>query len=126
MRTRTPADIRFFDKVNKTLDCWLWAGALSTGYGSFRADDRSVYAHRWSYEYHVGPIPNGMQIDHLCRNRSCVNPGHLEPVTNAENARRGARSFDLTGRCRKGHDVTDPANVYQGPNYRTCRICRGR
>lgn len=66
--------------------CWLWAGADNgVGYGKFRGK----YAHRISYEMNRGPIPNGMHLDHLCRVRCCVNPSHLEPVTNAENARRG-------------------------------------
>lgn len=66
--------------------CWLWAGADNgVGYGKFRGK----YAHRVSYEAAKGPIPDGMHLDHLCRIRCCVNPDHLEPVTNAENARRG-------------------------------------
>lgn len=73
--------------------CWLWTGARTTaGYGTFSVDSGSVYAHRWSYEHHVGPIPEGLTIDHVhargCRHTHCVNPEHLEAVTQAENNRR--------------------------------------
>lgn len=69
--------------------CWEWDGTLSVeGYGVFRENYRQIKAHRWTYEQFVGPIPDGLTIDHLCRNRRCVNPAHLEPVTAGENARR--------------------------------------
>lgn len=69
--------------------CWVWQGTgTKTGYGQISVEGSQRYAHRVSYELHVGPIPDGLQIDHLCRNTSCVNPAHLEPVTGAENTRR--------------------------------------
>lgn len=73
--------------------CWLWVGECNdNGYGRFSVKGRKVYAHRSSYEIHVGPIPEGLHIDHLCRVRNCVNPEHLEPVTRSENVRRGIRA----------------------------------
>lgn len=70
--------------------CWIWQLKKSpaTGYGTFRINGRDLLAHRWSYEQHRGPIPDGLQIDHLCRVRECINPDHLEPVTPKENTRR--------------------------------------
>ena len=70
-------------------ECWPWVGATTPkGYGSMKWKGTSIYGHRWTYEQLVGPIPDGMQIDHLCRETGCVNPAHLEPVTAAENMRR--------------------------------------
>ena len=77
---------RFWAKVGKGPDCWLWLGAPSgAGYGMIKHGGRPQYAHRVSYEVNVGPIPDGMQVDHKCRNRMCVNPKHLRVVTDGEN-----------------------------------------
>lgn len=80
---------RFWAMVEKTEDCWHWKGAISDpGYGRISVGNRLRYAHRLSYELNVGPIPDGLSIDHLCRVRDCVRPDHLEAVTLAENTRR--------------------------------------
>lgn len=90
-----PAAERFWAKVEKTPGCWLWRGSHNMrGYSTFhveagRSEPKKVLAHRYAYELLVGPIPDGLQIDHVCRNKGCVNPEHLEPVTPSENMRRG-------------------------------------
>lgn len=99
--------------------CWIWTSTTGlNGYGQIHVGNRMNYAHRVSYEVHVGPIPSGLQIDHLCRVRNCINPMHLEPVTGTENVRRAFRDHD---RCPKGHDV-GPMPV-TGPRPR-CRPCK--
>jgi len=107
--TKRPSEERFWSKVvfPEDSDCWLWAASINNnGYGEFWAGDKYVKAHRWAYEYLIGPIPAGLTIDHLCRNRACVNPAHLEPVTLRINLLRGntfqARNAAKT-HCESGH-----------------------
>jgi hypothetical protein len=79
--------------VDPATGCHIWAGALSHGYGAVGTNRHGVFrAHRVAYEVTNGPIPDGLQFDHRCRNRACISPAHLEPVTNAENTRRGAKA----------------------------------
>lgn len=81
---------RFWTDVETSEGCWIWLGAPTAGgYGSFHLEGRQYYAHRVSYVLNVGDIPDGLHLDHLCRNKRCVNPAHLEPVTFQENIRRG-------------------------------------
>ena len=121
---------RFFKFVSPepNTGCWLWTGAAQrNGYGRFGMDGRTQFAHRVAYELHIGPIPKGLHLDHLCRVRGCVNPAHLEAVTQRENTLRGdaitARNAVKT-HCLKGH-AFDEANTYhyQG-GFRGCRTCR--
>ena len=73
--------------------CWIWQGALGVGgYGALHREGRTQRAHRWMYKQFVGPIPEGAELDHLCRVRACVNPAHLEPISRAENVRRGLKT----------------------------------
>lgn len=107
--------------------CWLWTNRITTGgYGSFTLDGYPFPAHRASYEVFVGPIPEGMELDHLCRNRACINPDHLEPVTRRENALRGLSPVSANARkthCPKGH-AYDEANTYIWRGSRHCIACR--
>ena len=124
-------DERFWSKVDASGDCWLWsAGRVKAGYGCYSVwlgEGKVVahYAHRYAYRNLVGEVPNGLDLDHLCRNRLCVNPDHLEPVSRRENLRRSGATHVGTKHCPKGHPY-DEANTYvfvrkgQGP----CRRCR--
>lgn len=121
-------EARFLLRVDKNGagGCWLWTGYVAkTGYARLSVDGNYVYAHRWSYEHHVGPIPAGLVIDHLCSVRHCVNPDHLEPVTDAENVRRGEGGAHWSAKthCPRGH-AYDEANTYTNPQgRRNCRAC---
>ncbi len=110
------------------LGCWIWTGTITNvGYGIFSPIGRRCAAHRWSYEQLIGPIPEGLELDHLCRNRRCVNPMHLEPVTHRENIMRGTSPRAAQAKqthCKWGHPF-DEANTYRRTNGgRGCRICQ--
>lgn len=119
-------DDRFWSKVDASGDCWEWkASTDKDGYGQYGVGSRTdnsrtkVKAHRYSYEALVGPIPQGLTIDHLCRRRSCVNPDHLEAVTIGDNNRRGATRFRNGNKthCPNGH----PYDMFE--TGRRCRRC---
>ena len=118
---------RLWQGVDASGDCWEWTrGKTAAGYGRIG----NQYTHRLVWEFLVGPIPDGLEMDHLCRNVGCVNPDHLEPVTHAENMRRGHgnNAFRNATHCKRGHPF-DEANTYRfttskGKPGRACRRCR--
>lgn len=122
---------RFLDKIEiQANNCVLWTATKSDGYGMMRADGAMRGSHRLAYEHWVGPIPTGLQLDHKCRNRSCVNYSHLEPVTQCVNVLRGEGVAAQCAKrivCKNGHSLED-AHVYktkQGRGWRrTCRPCK--
>jgi hypothetical protein len=137
------AEERFIQNLDRaTSDCWLWRGHITRwGYGAWQnGGSRRVHTHRWSYEHFVGQIPAGLELDHIChtmdlscrggptcQHRRCCNPAHLEPVTHAENMRRG-RPKPLKTHCKRGHEFS-VANTYvttarQGWTVRQCRTCK--
>lgn len=102
-------------------NCWNWQNHLDpNGYGRFVLDDKNRAAHRVSYEFFVGPIPNGLHIDHLCDNRGCVNPTHLKPATPKENLRRARAKIT---HCPQGHPYSEE-NTFLNRGRRQCRECR--
>lgn len=115
----------FWARVDRgdPLRCWPWKlSKTPAGYGQLSSRGRQLYAHRVAYELATGPIPKGLVIDHLCRNRACCNPSHLEPVSNAENILRGespAAANARKERCPKGHEFTP-----QTDGTRRCDVCR--
>jgi hypothetical protein len=121
-RFRDPV-ARFFEKVVAGEDgCWIWAGGIASTYGRFFLTSTRAYigAHRFSWELVNGPIPDDMTIDHLCFVRRCVNPAHMEVVTQAENNRRAAARKT---HCPQGHEYTE-ANTYVWGGKRQCRECK--
>ena len=123
----TRLEERFWGKVIKTDTCWEWTDYTGyNGYGKLRVQGQMRKAHRLAYEFCIGPIPEGLTLDHLCRNRKCVNPSHLEPVTYQQNILRGEGRAAAQARrthCPRGHPY-DLFNTYKGPDGRRhCRVC---
>ena len=138
------AEAKFWARVRKTSycpvaglpggGCWLWTGALKSsrhdskagGYGNFHPTTYgAANAHKFSYVLLVGPVPDGLVLDHLCRVRRCVNPQHMEPVTNQENLLRGDGFPAINARkthCQAGHPLAGE-NLSVTLQGRRCRIC---
>jgi hypothetical protein len=109
--------------------CWMWTAHIvpHTGYGQFSfggRPSRKQMAHRYAYEATVGPIPEGLHLDHLCRVRACVNPAHLEAVTQQENNRRAAAARVRVTHCPQGHEYAGDNLVVTPLNQYVCRTCR--
>jgi hypothetical protein len=118
-----PALERFWAKVQKTATCWIWLAAKVNGYGRF--DGKLAY--KWIWEQFHGKVPEGLELDHTCRNPACVRPEHLEPVTHQENVLRG-RAAETSHNAKKTHchagHPFDEANTYVRPDGgRACRAC---
>lgn len=117
--------------IEEKTDCWLWVGAKQTdGYGCFGYEKKVHLAHRKIYQIIKGEIEKGLELDHLCKNRNCVNPDHLEPVTHKENILRGispSAKNKIKTHCDNGHEFTENNTMRlkrkTGGEYRVCRVC---
>lgn len=118
----------FWGHVDKSAACWMWLGGQTKGYGTYS----TTMAHRVAYLLCVGPIPDGLELDHLCYTPLCVNPSHLEPVTRTENIRRRIAAgpprppAPLRTHCTKGHEFTPENTIPRdgGGRGQRCRICK--
>lgn len=121
VHTMRPVRARFMDRVSIAVNgCWVWDHVSpSARYGVMYAEGRKQLAHRVSYELFVGPLQEGLVIDHLCANTHCVNPRHLQQVTQQVNV---ARHHDKQTQCKRGHPYTEESTLIRG-NTRHCRPC---
>lgn len=126
---KTCLEERFWKKVKKTKKCWNWIAGKRNGYGNFWNGVFSEPAHRFSYKLLIGDIPEGLVLDHLCRNHSCVNPKHLEIVTQRVNTLRGVGPSAINSKkthCKNGHKIFgDNLKIVKGKYglLRYCKIC---
>lgn len=127
IQIRGDVEGRFWSKVDKSGDCWIWRGSrASLGYGQFPIGKRMTLAHRIAYTFIRGSIPDGLVLDHLCQNTSCVNPDHLDPVTHRENILRGSSPHAINARktsCPSGHPYSAENTYIPASGGRKCRTC---
>lgn len=121
--------INIESKIQKTETCWNWLGMINEkGYGRIDVSGRKISAHKYIYENTLGKIPDSLELDHLCRNRKCVRPDHLEPVTHQENIRRSLKNRVVKTHCIRGHEfnLENTYLVRDGVrrSWRNCRVCR--
>jgi len=105
--------------ISRSEDCWLWTGTLASGYGQYRRQP----AHRVIYQLLREQIPDGLELDHICRNTRCVNPSHLEPVTHRENMLRSPTTQPRS-HCKRGHEMSPDNVMVFGDGARRCGTCR--
>lgn len=129
LQIRGDHEARFFSNVAEDASgCWIWTGRTSRGYGDFSVGEQlHIRAHRWAYELLVGPIPEGLTLDHLCRTPACVHPWHLDPTPIGVNVLRGNAPTAINARkthCVHGHPFDEENTYREGDGYRRCRTCR--
>jgi hypothetical protein len=117
----------FFAKVNKTDTCWLWTAGLRDGYGSFWANSKNNFAHKYLYEKIHGKLKKGIVLDHRCRVRKCVNPKHVRPVTRRKNVLENSEALAALNakktHCLNGHPFTE-SSIYRRKDGKIHRVCR--